>query len=127
MEIVATYVPSTRGHAEELSDPPAGATMIELRADLLDAGCDLAALVAVSPRPVIVTLRSRAEGGNGPEDPAERRRFFKRASVLPAVLFDLEAERAEFKRVEYDVERTQAEIREAGLPEQLAGRLSRGI
>jgi 3-dehydroquinate dehydratase/shikimate dehydrogenase len=93
MEIVATYVPSTRGHAEELSDPPAGATMIELRADLLDAGCDLAALVAVSPRPVIVTLRSRAEGGNGPEDPAERRRFFKRASVLPAVLFDLEAER----------------------------------
>lgn len=43
------------------------------------------------------------------------------------LLLDLEAGRAEFKRVEYDVERTQAEIREAGLPEQLAGRLSRGI
>jgi len=67
--------------------------MIELRADLLDAGCDLAALIAGSPRPVIVTLRSCSEGGKGSDDPTERRRFFERAAVLPALLFDLEAER----------------------------------
>lgn len=43
------------------------------------------------------------------------------------LMLDLDAARAEFKRVEYDVERSQAEIREAGLPEQLASRLSYGI
>jgi predicted phosphodiesterase len=43
------------------------------------------------------------------------------------LLLDLDAGRAEFKRVEYAVERTQAEIRELGLPEHLATRLSRGL
>jgi diadenosine tetraphosphatase ApaH/serine/threonine PP2A family protein phosphatase len=42
------------------------------------------------------------------------------------LLLDLDARRANFRRVEYDVERTQAEIREAGLPELLAERLSVG-
>jgi diadenosine tetraphosphatase ApaH/serine/threonine PP2A family protein phosphatase len=43
------------------------------------------------------------------------------------LLLDLDAGRAEFRRVEYEIERTQSEIREAGLPEQLASRLSRGL
>jgi len=43
------------------------------------------------------------------------------------LLLDLDAGRAEFKRVDYDVERTQIEIRKLGLPEQLAARLSRGL
>jgi predicted phosphodiesterase len=43
------------------------------------------------------------------------------------LLLDLDAGRGEFKRVEYDVERTQIEIRKLGLPEQLAARLSRGV
>ena len=43
------------------------------------------------------------------------------------LLLDLDVGRAEFRRVEYEVERTQSEIREAGLPEQLASRLSRGL
>jgi predicted phosphodiesterase len=43
------------------------------------------------------------------------------------LLLDLDAGRAEFRRVEYEIERTQGEIREAGLPEQLASRLSRGF
>ena len=93
MEIVTTFVPGARGHADELSDPPPGTTMIELRADLLGAGCDLATLIAGSPRPVMVTLRSRSEGGQGPNEPAERRRFFTGAAALPAALFDLEAAR----------------------------------
>lgn len=42
------------------------------------------------------------------------------------LLLDLAAERASFRRVEYDIARTQAEMREAGLPEQLAARLSLG-
>jgi diadenosine tetraphosphatase ApaH/serine/threonine PP2A family protein phosphatase len=43
------------------------------------------------------------------------------------LLLDLDAGRAEFKRVDYDIERTQIEMRELGLPEQLAVRLSSGL
>jgi predicted phosphodiesterase len=42
------------------------------------------------------------------------------------ILLDREAETATFHRVEYDVERTQAEMRAAGLPEALAARLTHG-
>lgn len=94
MEIVATYVPSPRRDpAEDLTAPPPGATAVELRADLLGSGRDLAPLVAASRLPVIVTLRSRAEGGEGPDDPAERRRFFERWAALQVAFFDLEAGR----------------------------------
>ena len=42
------------------------------------------------------------------------------------LLLDLDARRATFRRAEYDVERTQTEMREAGLPEMLAARLALG-
>jgi len=42
------------------------------------------------------------------------------------LLLDLGARRATFARVDYDVAATQAEIREAGLPELLAVRLESG-
>ncbi len=42
------------------------------------------------------------------------------------LLLDLDERRASFRRVVYDVQRAQAEIREAGLPEALASRLSTG-
>jgi diadenosine tetraphosphatase ApaH/serine/threonine PP2A family protein phosphatase len=42
------------------------------------------------------------------------------------LLLDLDARTASFRRVEYDIERTQAEIREAGLPAMLAARLATG-
>jgi predicted phosphodiesterase len=42
-------------------------------------------------------------------------------------ILDLEAETALYRRVEYPVEKTQAEIREAGLPEPLAERLEHGL
>jgi predicted phosphodiesterase len=43
------------------------------------------------------------------------------------LLLDLDGRRADYRRVEYPVERTQAEIRERGLPEPLAERLAHGI
>jgi len=43
------------------------------------------------------------------------------------LLIDFDAGRAAFRRVPYPVERTQAEIRERGLPESLAARLAEGI
>jgi diadenosine tetraphosphatase ApaH/serine/threonine PP2A family protein phosphatase len=42
------------------------------------------------------------------------------------LLVDLDAQRAEFRRVEYDIARTQREMRDAGLPEFLAARLELG-
>ena len=43
------------------------------------------------------------------------------------LLLDLDARTATFHRVEYDIAATQAEIREAGLPELLAARLTVGM
>jgi predicted phosphodiesterase len=43
------------------------------------------------------------------------------------LLLDTEADTAHFHRSEYDIERTQTEIRAAGLPERLASRLAAGI
>ncbi len=43
------------------------------------------------------------------------------------LLVDLDAKRASFRRVAYDVAATQAEIRERGLPEALAARLEHGV
>ncbi|HEU5245079.1 MAG TPA: metallophosphoesterase family protein [Gaiellaceae bacterium] len=43
------------------------------------------------------------------------------------LLLDLEAQHASFRRVEYDVKRTQREMRDAGMPELLAGRLELGL
>jgi predicted phosphodiesterase len=43
------------------------------------------------------------------------------------LLLDLDAQQARFRRVEYDVEQTQREMRDAGLPEMLAGRLALGL
>lgn len=43
------------------------------------------------------------------------------------LLLDLDAGQASFRRVEYPIERTQAEIREHGLPEALAQRLADGV
>jgi diadenosine tetraphosphatase ApaH/serine/threonine PP2A family protein phosphatase len=43
------------------------------------------------------------------------------------MLLDLEARRASFRRVEYDVAKTQQEIRDRGLPEALAARLEFGV
>jgi predicted phosphodiesterase len=42
------------------------------------------------------------------------------------LVLDLDAQRASFRRIEYDIERTQREMREAGLPELLAVRLELG-
>jgi diadenosine tetraphosphatase ApaH/serine/threonine PP2A family protein phosphatase len=42
------------------------------------------------------------------------------------LLLDFDGQTASFRRAEYDVAATQAEIREAGLPEALAGRLAAG-
>ncbi len=94
MEIVATYVPRPgRDPREELALPPAGATMVELRVDLLGDGADWRSLLTATPLPAILTLRSSAEGGAGPTDAAARRAFFAAAASSRAAFVDLEGAR----------------------------------
>ena len=87
--IVSLNSPSRSGLMKDLIAPPEGADVIELRLDLL-RDFDIAMLIATSPLPVLATVRSVAEGGQGPEDPVQRRSILKKAIEGGAHLVDLE-------------------------------------
>ena len=72
-----------------LASPPAGASIVELRLDLLP-DIDVAAAVVACPLPVLATLRSAAEGGEGPDDPTARAEILGAARNAGAALIDLE-------------------------------------
>jgi len=74
---------------EALASPPAGASIVELRLDLLP-GIDVAAALGACPLPVLATLRSAAEGGEGPDDPTARAEILGAARNAGAALIDLE-------------------------------------
>ncbi|MEN8163283.1 MAG: type I 3-dehydroquinate dehydratase [Acidobacteriota bacterium] len=80
---------SSAGFLEDLGTPPDGADVVELRLDLLPAA-DVATAVASTPLPVLATLRSKAEGGQGPDDPGDRGSILRRAVEGGAHLVDLE-------------------------------------
>ena len=98
-------------------------------------------LVGHSHMPLAVLLAARnLSGGHAPAeteiDLGEGRWLLNPGSVgqprdgdprAAWLLLDLDAGRAAFRRVEYPVECTQAEIRERGLPEPLAERLADGV
>jgi len=75
-----------------LADPPPGATIVELRLDRFP-GIDIQSAVTSCPLPVLATLRSRTEGGEGPNDPAARLEILSAARDSGAALLDLEFER----------------------------------
>jgi predicted phosphodiesterase len=108
-----------------------------------------AATLAVSPRPLVLvghshvalevawgddlltgglapagtTVEARGRVLLNPGSVGQPRDGDPRAAYL---LLDLERKRATFHRTDYDVERTQAEMRAVGLPEALAARLTHG-
>lgn len=108
-----------------------------------------AATLAISPRPLVLVGHSHVAlevewrddmltGGlapDGTEVEVRGRLLLNPGSVgqprdgeprAAYLVLDRDAETATFHRVEYDIERTQAEMRAAGLPEALAARLTRG-
>ena len=68
-------------------------------------------------RPTGPRSSSRAPAGSSTPARSASRATATRARHTSSL--DLEARRASFRRVEYDIAQTQAEIREAGLPEML--------
>ena len=131
---VALYHGSARDPVWEyvLSDEAATATFVLTEEQLVLVGHSHAALQ--------VSLRdSVLEGGLAPGgtelELGGARRLLNPGSVgqprdgdprAAYLLLDLDRQRASFRRVEYDIERTQTEIRDAGLPELLAERLAVG-
>ena len=77
---------------DALSDPPAGASIVELRLDRFP-GIEIGAAISACPLPVLATLRSRSEGGEGPDDPTTRAEILEAARDAGAALLDLEFER----------------------------------
>jgi diadenosine tetraphosphatase ApaH/serine/threonine PP2A family protein phosphatase len=75
------------------------------------------------PAPDGTTVEMRGRVLLNPGSVGQPRDGDPRAAYL---LLDLQGKTATFRRVEYDVERTQAEMREAGLPQALAARLAHG-
>ncbi len=75
-----------------ISEPPAGASIVELRLDRFP-GIDVGAAIRVCPLPVLVALRSRSEGGEGPDDTATRAEILGTARDAGPALLDLEFER----------------------------------
>jgi predicted phosphodiesterase len=107
----------------------------------LESTSEHVVLVGHSHVPLAVKLeRGHLEGGHAPGgtelDLRSGRWLLNPGSVgqprdgnprAAYLLLDLDASRASFRRVEYPVEETQAEIRDAGLPGSLAERLAAGV
>lgn len=71
-----------------------GADLAEVRFDRFAAPeRDLASTLFPSPLPLVATLRSTTEGGEGPDDPRERHRLLAELARLPFRWIDVELER----------------------------------
>lgn len=93
MEWIVSLTPEAADEPQAaLTTPPEGAAIVELRADLFP-GLELQSAIGACPLPVMVTLRSTAEGGRGPDDPALRREILTAARDAGAGLIDLEYQR----------------------------------
>lgn len=90
MDAIATLTPEVgEDPFAEIARPPDDAALVELRLDLF-ADLDVRAAVAACPLPVLATLRSEAEGGCGPDDPALRLPVLRAAQEAGVALVDLE-------------------------------------
>jgi 3-dehydroquinate dehydratase/shikimate dehydrogenase len=77
---------------EALATPSAGASIVELRLDRFP-GIDVRAAIGACPLPVLATLRSQAEGGEGTDDTTKRAEIIGNARDAGAALLDLEFDR----------------------------------
>jgi shikimate dehydrogenase/3-dehydroquinate dehydratase type I len=131
--IVATLASrSARDAAPEIVRAQAeGADLAEIRLDRWnpDERARIGELFP-SPLPLMATLRSRAEGGEGPDDARERSAILTRAAQLPFEAIDLEAARDLALAQNGGVSSVPVRVISAHLPsgttaEQVAGALRR--
>jgi len=90
MEPIVSLTPEvSEDPLSALTIPPKGASVVEIRADLFP-DLDLAAAAAACPLPILITIRSAAEGGLGPDDPHLRAAMLQAARNSGAALIDIE-------------------------------------
>ncbi len=90
MEPIVTLTPEVADDPlAALASPPEGASVVEIRADLLP-DLDLRTAVAACPLPVLITYRSETEGGSGAVDPETRAAILASARDSGAALIDVE-------------------------------------
>ena len=128
---VALYHGSARDPIWEyvLSDEAARATLELTDSPLVLVGHSHVALQVVESGIELAPVGTELELGGArallnPGSVGQPRDGDPRAAYL---LLDLDTQHASFRRVEYDVKSTQREMRDAGLPEMLAGRLELGL
>ncbi len=93
MQVIATLTPEAgRAPLAALGSPPVGTDLVELRLDLFPE-LDPASATAACPLPLLATLRSAADGGRGPDDPAARTAQLQKARDAGVALLDLELDR----------------------------------
>jgi 3-dehydroquinate dehydratase/shikimate dehydrogenase len=91
LRVCVSLAPTNTAHALELMNRAAsqGADMVELRLDLM-AHCDLEALLRNRPLPVLVTCRSRSQGGGCGAEPSAIAATLQQALAFGADLVDAE-------------------------------------
>jgi len=90
MEWIASVTSSSsEGLSAVMNNPPESVDIVEIRLDLLGE-TEISAAVAASPLPVLGTYRSQEEGGQGSNDPAQRRNVLRNAIESGVHLIDLE-------------------------------------
>ncbi|MCI4372497.1 MAG: type I 3-dehydroquinate dehydratase [Thermoplasmata archaeon] len=118
VSLPARNVAAARRQIEEART--GGADFAEIRLDLWpsEAHGGMAGLFP-SPLPLLATLRSRAEGGEGPDDDSARARILRLAFAEPFSYVDLELARD--RRLEGEAESLgRSVVRSAHLPSQIA-------
>jgi len=81
--------PDVEAAARRLADAPAACGLVEIRADALHAG-DVAGLVARAGRPLVVTVRTRDDGGTFTGSTDEKRAILRTALDAGAAFVDVE-------------------------------------
>jgi 3-dehydroquinate dehydratase type I len=79
----------TRSALKKISEAKEHADLLELRLDLMDS-FDLHEMISMAERPVIVTYRSKKEGGLGKQDPSKVAEYLINAAHENAAFIDVE-------------------------------------
>jgi 3-dehydroquinate dehydratase type I len=79
----------TKSALKKLTEAKAHADVLELRLDLMDS-FDLHEMISSAEKPVIVTYRSKKEGGQGEVDPSKVAEYLIKAAHEDAAYIDVE-------------------------------------
>lgn len=93
-KLCVSLLPESRAQLEEWLPQTAAADLLEIRIDRI-CDADISQICALAPHPVIITLRSRSEGGLWEGSDDEYRQILQKAIEAGAAYIDVEFSRAD--------------------------------